>query len=70
MHTHLPVSVVQFLYTECVVEVFCVLRVYCASEHIPEVFSFLIILLCDFASNFVGSILYVFRILVWQSVLG
>ena len=55
--------------TEGSIEIFGILRVDSAGEYLSEVLTFLVVLFCDFARNLVGSILYVFRIFIRQSVL-
>ena len=47
--THLPVAVLQSLNTQGIIEVFGVFRVDGAGENLSEVFSLLVVLLCDFS---------------------
>ena len=69
MNTHLPVTILQLLDTECIVEVLGILRVDSTGKYLSEVLTLLIVLFCDFARNLVGSIFYILWIFVWQTIL-
>ena len=49
VNTHLPIAILQSLNTQGIVEVFGVFRVDGAGENLSEVFSLLVVLLCDFS---------------------
>ena len=69
MNTHLPVTILQLLDTECIVEVLGIFRVDSTGKYLSEVLTLFIVLFCDFARNLVGSIFYILRIFVWQTIL-
>ena len=69
MNTHLPVTILQLLDTERIVEVLGIFRVDSTGKYLSEVLTLLIVLFCDFARNLVGSIFYILWIFVWQTIL-
>ena len=70
MDTHLPVTVLQPLDTERIVEVLGVLGVDGTGEHLAEVLTHSQVLLGDLTRNLVGCILHVLRIFVGQAILS
>ena len=69
VYAYLPKSVLKLLYRQRIVEVLGVLRVDGAGESVAEVLAFGIVFGCYLSRNLLGSLLYVLRILVRQTVL-
>ena len=69
VHTHFPQPLVGAAYGESVVEVLGVVGVNGTGEHAAEILAFCNVLLRYLGRNFLGSLLHVLRIFVWQSVL-
>ncbi len=69
MHAHLPQVVAKLTYGQRIIKVLCIFRVYGECGNITEVLTLLVVLLRNLTRNLVGSLLYLLRIFIRQTVL-